>query len=123
MNTWGSALRFTAGLFFGLLVLLDIGRRLGVRRLANDPEGARAGSNPLEGAAFGLLALLVVFPFSDAAARQRGGLGLSSINERVRLVQGRVQIVTAPRRGTALRVWVPRPARAGPRREAAHAPR
>ena len=45
--------------------------------------------------------------FDLAAARQRGGLGLISIDERVRLVQGDVQIVTAPQRGTELRVQVP----------------
>jgi signal transduction histidine kinase/ligand-binding sensor domain-containing protein len=45
--------------------------------------------------------------FDLAAARQRGGLGLISIDERVRLVQGCVRIVTEPRRGTELRVRVP----------------
>ena len=45
--------------------------------------------------------------FDLAAARRRGGLGLISIDERVRLVQGGVRIVTAPRRGTELRVQVP----------------
>lgn len=45
--------------------------------------------------------------FDLAAARRRSGLGLISIDERVRLVQGYVQIVTEPRRGTELRVRVP----------------
>jgi signal transduction histidine kinase/sugar lactone lactonase YvrE len=45
--------------------------------------------------------------FDLAAARRHGGLGLISIDERVRLVQGGVQIVTEPRRGTELRVRVP----------------
>ena len=44
--------------------------------------------------------------FDLAAARRRGGLGLISIDERVRLVQGYVQIATE-RRGTELRVRVP----------------
>ena len=35
-----------------------------------------------------------------------GGLGLRSIEERVRLVGGRLSIDTAPRRGTTLTVWV-----------------
>jgi signal transduction histidine kinase len=51
--------------------------------------------------------------FDLAAARRRGGLGLISIDERVRLVQGRVRIVTEPRRGTELRVRVPLHAGAG----------
>jgi hypothetical protein len=64
-----SALLFTASLFLGMLVCLDIGRRVGVRRLARDPEGAMAGGGIVEGAVFGLLALLVAFTFSGAAAR------------------------------------------------------
>jgi len=63
------ALLCTAGLFFGMLVLLEIGRRIGVRRLASDPEGATVGVGTVEGAIFGLLALLVAFTFSGAAAR------------------------------------------------------
>lgn len=62
-------LLYTAGLFFGMLVFLEIGRRIGVRRLASDPEGATVGLGTVEGAVFGLLALLVAFTFSGAAAR------------------------------------------------------
>ena len=40
-----------------------------VRRLANDPDGAMVGVGTLEGAVFGLLALLVAFAFSGAAVR------------------------------------------------------
>jgi hypothetical protein len=59
----------TAGLFVGMLVCLEIGRRIGVRRLASDPESATVGLGTVEGAVFGLLALLVAFTFSGAAAR------------------------------------------------------
>jgi len=59
----------TIGLFLGMLVLLEVGRRIGVRRMLNDPEGARAGVGAVEGAVFGLLGLLVAFTFSGAAAR------------------------------------------------------
>jgi signal transduction histidine kinase len=45
--------------------------------------------------------------FDLEEAQQRGGLGLISMHERVRLVQGTVQIDTAPRRGTDLRIRVP----------------
>jgi signal transduction histidine kinase/streptogramin lyase len=55
--------------------------------------------------------------FDLATARRRSGLGLISLEERVRLVQGDVQIVTAPQRGTALRVRVPLHAGAGTPRE------
>ena len=44
MNQISIALIFTFGLFFGMLTLLEVGRRIGSRRLANDPEGARAGT-------------------------------------------------------------------------------
>jgi hypothetical protein len=64
-----AALLFTACLFVGMLVLLEIGWRIGVRRLARDPEGAMVGVGPVEGAIFGLLALLVAFTFSGATAR------------------------------------------------------
>jgi len=62
-------LLITLVLFLGMLLLLDTGRRLGVRRLANDPEGARAGTGVVDGAVFALLGLLVAFTFSGAASR------------------------------------------------------
>ena len=45
--------------------------------------------------------------FDLAEARRMGGLGLISLDERVRLVGGSVQIHTQPQRGTELRVQVP----------------
>ncbi len=59
----------TLALFCGMLVLLEIGRRIAVRRMARDPEGARAGIGAIEGAVFGLLGLLIAFTFSGAASR------------------------------------------------------
>jgi hypothetical protein len=49
--------------------MLEIGRRLGVRRLARDPEGAKASTGAIDGAVFGLLGLLIAFTFSGAGAR------------------------------------------------------
>jgi hypothetical protein len=69
MNFMLVALLCTAGLFLGMLVCLRLGRRIGVRRLAHDPDGAMVGVGTVEGAVFGLLALLVAFSFSGAAAR------------------------------------------------------
>jgi hypothetical protein len=63
------ALLLVIGLFFGMLVLLEIGRRIGIRRLAEDPEGAEAGVGTVEGAVFALLGLLIAFTFSGAASR------------------------------------------------------
>jgi PAS domain S-box-containing protein len=55
-----------------------------------------------------------VLTVSDAGAgfdpehvRSKGGLGLISLEERVRLVGGKLQIVTGPGKGTVLRVSVP----------------
>ena len=63
------ALLLVIGLFFGMLVLLEVGRRIGIRRLAKDPEGAEAGVGTVEGAVFALLGLLIAFTFSGAASR------------------------------------------------------
>lgn len=59
----------TLGLFGGMLLLIELGRRLGQRRLARNLEGARAGLGAVEGAVFGLLGLLIAFTFQGAAAR------------------------------------------------------
>jgi two-component system sensor histidine kinase UhpB len=45
--------------------------------------------------------------FELAAARDRQGLGLISLDERIRLVRGRLMIDTWPQRGTTLRIVVP----------------
>ena len=48
--------------------------------------------------------------FDLAKAREQGGgLGLRSIEERVRLAGGRLAIDTAPHKGTTLTVWVTLP--------------
>jgi len=60
---------FTLALFSGMLALLEIGRRIGLRRMAQDSEGTRAGVGAVEGAVFGLLGLLIAFTFSGAASR------------------------------------------------------
>jgi hypothetical protein len=60
---------FAGALFLGMFLFLEIGRRLAFRRIAKDPEGARAGTAAAEGAVFALFGLLVAFTFSGAAAR------------------------------------------------------
>lgn len=57
------------GLFIGILILLEAGRRIGDRRFRRDPDGARAGTGAVEAAIFGLVGLLIAFTFSGAAAR------------------------------------------------------
>jgi hypothetical protein len=63
------AFLFTLILFVAMLGALEIGRRIGARRLAQDAEGARAGIGVVEGSVFGLLGLLLAFTFSGAAQR------------------------------------------------------
>lgn len=58
----------SVGLFAGMLVLLEVGRRICVHRLAQDPEGARAGFGAIEGAVLALLGLLLAFTVSGAGA-------------------------------------------------------
>jgi hypothetical protein len=60
---------FAAGLLVGMILLLELGRRLGHRRQGRDEEGARAGLGAVEGAVFALLGLLIAFTFSGAASR------------------------------------------------------
>jgi len=69
MNFIYAAALTAIGLFAGILLLLEVGRRVGVRRMARDSEGARAGAGAVEGAVFGLMGLLIAFTFSGAAAR------------------------------------------------------
>ena len=69
MNDILTVLLFAGGLFLGMLLFLELGRRLGARRVAKDLEGARPGIDAAEGAVFALLSLLVAFTISGAASR------------------------------------------------------
>lgn len=57
------------GLFFALLVVAQIGRMIGQRRLAAEPEASHPGFGVIAGAVFGLMGLLIAFTFSAAASR------------------------------------------------------
>ena len=57
------------GLFLGMLVLLEVGRRIGARHLGRHGEAAPAGLGAVQGAIFGLMGLVLAFTFSGAAAR------------------------------------------------------
>ena len=57
------------GLFLGMLLLIEIGRRAGIRRASDDAEGARAGLGAIDAAVYSLLGLLIAFTFSGAAMR------------------------------------------------------
>jgi hypothetical protein len=59
----------TFGLFLGLLLFLEIGRRVGIRRMKDDSGAAGEGVGAVDGAIFALLGLLIAFTFSGASAR------------------------------------------------------
>jgi hypothetical protein len=52
-----------------MIGMLEIGRRIGNRRLACDADGSRNGLGAVEGAIFSLMGLLLAFTFSGAASR------------------------------------------------------
>ena len=59
-----------AGLLFPItLIIMEVGRRLGLKRMAEDPKGARAGASAVEAAVFALFGLLIAFTFTSAASR------------------------------------------------------
>jgi len=53
----------------GMLVVYELGRRMGRRRLAREPDGGLAGVGAVEGGIFGLMGLLIAFTFSGAQGR------------------------------------------------------
>ncbi len=60
---------FSIGLFFSMIGLLEIGRRIGRIHVEEDADHARDGVSAIEGAVFGLMGLLVAFTFSGALTR------------------------------------------------------
>lgn len=61
-------LLLTALLFLGMLLLLEVGRRMGVRRSV-DSGGEEDGAGVVDGAVFAVLGLLIAFTFSGASTR------------------------------------------------------
>ena len=62
-------LLFAGFLAHGMLVVTEVGRRIGVAHVARDPEGLPKGVGAAEAAVFALLGLLLAFSFSGAASR------------------------------------------------------
>jgi hypothetical protein len=56
-------------LLVGMLLMLEVGRRVGVRRGPKESEGERGGLGTVEGAVFALFGLMIAFTFSGAASR------------------------------------------------------
>jgi len=64
-----SPLLFAVLLFGGMLIMLEAGRRLGIRRRPKESEGERGSLGTIEGAMFALFGLVMAFTFSGAATR------------------------------------------------------
>jgi len=60
---------FALGLFGGMILMVEIGRRVGLRWRARIMEGGAAGVGAVEAAIFALLGLLLAFTFQGAATR------------------------------------------------------
>src|SRR5437764_15377105 len=60
---------FAVLLFGGMLIMLEVGRRLGIRRRLTESEGERGSLGTIEGAMFALFGLVMAFTFSGAASR------------------------------------------------------
>jgi hypothetical protein len=52
-----------------MLIMLEVGRRIAVRRRSKEADGERSNLGPVEGAVFALFGLLMAFTFSGAASR------------------------------------------------------
>lgn len=63
------AVLFALGLFGGMILMVEIGRRAGLRWRARLMAGGAAGVGAVEAAVFALLGLLLAFTFQGAAAR------------------------------------------------------
>jgi hypothetical protein len=59
----------TSALFVGMLLCLEIGRRIGIRRLHDDSGAEAEGIGVVDGAVFAVLGLLIAFTFSGASTR------------------------------------------------------
>ncbi len=77
-------------LFVGMLVLQEVGRRIGRRRAEQKADATPAGTGVIEAAVFALLGLLLAFQFGGAASRldarrqlavqEANALGTASLN-------------------------------------------
>jgi hypothetical protein len=69
VNQIGPALPFALALCIGMLAAFAVGSRLGLRRLAKNPNEDMTNFGVVEGAVLGLYGLLIAFTFSSAANR------------------------------------------------------
>ena len=69
MESWISLAAVTVFLGVGMVALVEVGRRLALRRIRREPGGQQSGVSAVEGAVFALFGLLIAFTFSGAGSR------------------------------------------------------
>lgn len=72
MNSATYGLMIAAFILIGMIILLEVGRRVGIRHRSRDGGDSPAGLSVVEGAVFSLLGLLIAFTFAGAATRFDG---------------------------------------------------
>jgi hypothetical protein len=60
---------YTVGLLIGMMICLEIGRRIGTWGKSSKPNKKPIGSSTIENAVFALFGLIIAFTFSGAASR------------------------------------------------------
>lgn len=63
------AVSLALGLFLGMLLAIEFGRRLGLKTRGDDQKTDNTAAGLIDGAIFGLMGLLIAFTFSGAASR------------------------------------------------------
>ncbi|WP_113956637.1 DUF4239 domain-containing protein [Roseimicrobium gellanilyticum] len=69
MSIIATGILFVCFLFAGILLCIELGKRLGKARFSKEGESATTGISAIEGAVFGLLGLTLAFLFSGALSR------------------------------------------------------
>jgi hypothetical protein len=60
---------FLPGMFFGVMLFVEIGRRFGIRRTPGSTESERVVETTVETAIYALLGLMIAFTFAGSASR------------------------------------------------------
>jgi hypothetical protein len=64
-----TALFFGGGVFVGTVLLIELGRRIGLRQIRRHPDAVRSGLGPVDSAVYAMLGLMIAFTFSAAFLR------------------------------------------------------
>jgi hypothetical protein len=83
MSTYFSPTLSALAAFAGMLLMLELGRRVALRRLARGDEAGKAGLSTLKATIYGLTSLILAFSFAGAMSRfeERRQLILTEAND------------------------------------------